>query len=335
MLGMMRSPTLADLPTPPPGKSGWPWTVDTPSLPETRPDGSPWPRISIVTPSYNQGQFIEETIRSVLLQGYPDLEYIIMDGGSTDESVDIIKKYAPWLAHWESARDKGQADAINKGFSRITGSRANWVNSDDVLLPGCLELVGSSWGGASCLAGAVENRYDEAMELMFNTNLSSSNLVSSRGGISFHQPGVWMLRECLDKCLPISGDLHYYFDRLLLIEYLYAFPEVEYVAKPMVAFRIHAASKTSNVAARYADEYARMLTLIANESRWKGLRGLARAEIERRFFMRFAPGVLQGNGSRMSKLCALVKNAPSSMLLDRYFLGTLRRAALGNGSSST
>src|SRR5467141_2605988 len=137
----MRCPTLAELPPPPAGRSGWPWTQETQSLPSGRADSSPWPRISIVTPSYNQGEFIEETIRSILLQGYPDLEYIVMDGGSTDGSVNIIKKYERWLAYWISENDRGQVHAINKGFSRASGVIYNWINSDDSLRPGALGFI--------------------------------------------------------------------------------------------------------------------------------------------------------------------------------------------------
>src|SRR5213592_2149932 len=131
-------PCLVDLPAPPWGKSGWPWTVESPQLTDTRPDGYPWPRISIVTPSYNQGQFIEETIRSVLLQGYPNLEYIVIDGGSTDESIAILRKYEKWIAHWVSERDKGQSEAINKGFAQATGEIFAWLNSDDVYERGAI-----------------------------------------------------------------------------------------------------------------------------------------------------------------------------------------------------
>ncbi len=99
------------------------------------------PKISIVTPSYNQGQFLEDTILSVLEQGYPNLEYIIIDGGSQDKSIEIIKQYAPYLSFWVSEPDRGQTHAINKGFKRTTGDIINWLNSDDMLVDGALETL--------------------------------------------------------------------------------------------------------------------------------------------------------------------------------------------------
>src|SRR5688572_24844846 len=140
----MSSPSLAQMPPPPPEKTGWPWTEESPQLPDTMPNGQPWPKITIVTPSYNQGQFLEETIRSVLLQGYPNLEYIIMDGGSTDGSVDIIRKYEPYIAYWVSTTDRGQSHAINKGFSLATGHLMGWLNSDDVYAPNALMSIAQS-----------------------------------------------------------------------------------------------------------------------------------------------------------------------------------------------
>ncbi len=104
------------------------------------------PRISIVMPSYNQSQFIEESIQSILEQNYPSLEFMIYDGGSTDGSQEIIQRYASHLAFWQSGPDKGQTDALIQGFERATGDLLGWVNSDDVLLPGALQSIAQAYG---------------------------------------------------------------------------------------------------------------------------------------------------------------------------------------------
>lgn len=104
-----------------------------------------FPKISIVTPSFNQGEFIEQTIQSVLEQDYPNLEYLIIDGGSTDQSVEIIKKYEEYLAFWVSEKDEGHYHAINKGFAKCTGEIMAWLNSDDMYTPWALKTVASAF----------------------------------------------------------------------------------------------------------------------------------------------------------------------------------------------
>jgi glycosyltransferase involved in cell wall biosynthesis len=97
------------------------------------------PKITIITPSYNQGEFLEDTFRSVLDQNYPNLEYFVVDGGSTDNSVDIIKRYTEHFDWWVSEKDRGQSHAINKGLERATGDIVTWLNSDDFFYPGALD----------------------------------------------------------------------------------------------------------------------------------------------------------------------------------------------------
>lgn len=154
----MRCPDLHELPPPPPGKTGWPWTEDTSERVDLAPDKRTWPKVSIVTPSFNHGPHLEKTIRSVLLQGYPDLEYIVIDGGSKDNTVEILERYAPWLAYWVSEPDRGHGEAINKGAARATGDALVIMPSDDIYRPGGLPTLTRLRGlheQAVCWSGAV------------------------------------------------------------------------------------------------------------------------------------------------------------------------------------
>jgi hypothetical protein len=258
----MRCPTLKDLPVPPAGKTDWPWTEESPQLPERMDDGREWPRISIVTPSYNQGQFVEETIRSILLQGYPNLEYIVIDGGSKDESVEIIRKYEPWLTYWVSEPDRGQSHAINKGMTRTTGELVAWLNSDDLYLQNAFARVATSWkpGLTHWLVGMIkmgESLYShDTKTLALSTartflEVAAFWLVRERDLRTFTQPEVfvsraaWMAVGGLFEELALSMDYHLW-AKLSAAGYVPSYLPVE-----VSFFRSHAAQKTVPSDARY------------------------------------------------------------------------------------
>jgi glycosyltransferase involved in cell wall biosynthesis len=243
----MRCPTLKDLPPPPSGKIGWPWTEESPYLPNMMCGGTPWPRISIVTPSYDQGAFIEETIRSVLLQGYPNMEYLVIDGGSTNGSRDIIEKYAPWLSYWVSEPDRGQPHAINKGFERCTGDLLGWLNSDDVLLPGAaghFAEATSEAPGAILMADVIHTfEGTDRHQLLRQRNVTFDKMVEPwRHDLAWCQPGVYVARTLHQQIGPLDETLQLSFDRDWMCRLLEVAP-VHYLGVPVANFRIHADSK--------------------------------------------------------------------------------------------
>ncbi|MBA3534478.1 MAG: glycosyltransferase [Ardenticatenales bacterium] len=242
----MSSPRLADLPPPPAGRTGWPWTTESALLPERRADGSPWPRVSIVTPSYNQGPFLEETIRSVLLQGYPNLEYIVMDGGSTDESVGVLRRYGPWLAHWVSRPDSGQADAINKGLRQTSGRILAYLNSDDLYLPNALATVAEYFvtnTEVGLLYGECQV-IDTKSHVLGRLPIQPTTVEQMiHQGNYLPQPATFWRSRVTEKVGLFDASLQFVMDFDYFIRIACEFP-LAYLPIPLAAFRRHQVSKT-------------------------------------------------------------------------------------------
>ncbi len=209
---------LSQLPAPPEGKSGWPWTEESAVLPETMPDGGEWPAISIAIPSYNQGGYLEETIRSVLLQGYPNLEVVVIDGGSSDGSAGIIRKYDAWLDYWVSEQDDGQCDAINRGFAKTGGEIFNWLCSDDFLTRNALEAVALAFregGGCDVVAGACYCQYDDEPARSESRPPRSGEWEKVPYMAGIWQPSCFYRRALIGRDGLVRMDLNFCMDREL------------------------------------------------------------------------------------------------------------------------
>lgn len=205
------------------------------------------PKISIITPSFNQGPYLEQTILSVIKQNYPNLEYIIIDGGSTDCTIEIIKKYESYLKYWVTEKDKGQADGINKGLKYCTGDIFNWINSDDYLEEGTLYKVAESFFDqkTGIVAGTVCNFDNKGLKkTVQNRRISIEGILSSDADYVYHQPGVWMRMDIMKKVGEFRTDYHYCFDQQYILRYLLINDEVKYINDTLAYFRLHEASKS-------------------------------------------------------------------------------------------
>jgi glycosyltransferase involved in cell wall biosynthesis len=207
------------------------------------------PKISIVTPSFNQGQFIEQTIDSVLSQGYPSLEYIIIDGGSTDNSIEIIRKYEKHLHFWVSEPDRGQSHAINKGLKHCTGNVFNWLNSDDFYNPDALRIVAEHFENPHCdvFAGrSTKFGLNLAPTLSRGTVVFEGDLAKTIGRARIDQPETFFRLSKINELGGLNEKLHYLMDRDLWIKYLLKFNLNHFHQSQdvLVNFRLHTESKT-------------------------------------------------------------------------------------------
>jgi glycosyltransferase involved in cell wall biosynthesis len=262
--------TLKDLPKPPKNTMGFPWTEETPP----QYPNENLPKITIITPSFNQGQFIEQTIRSVLLQNYPNLEYIIIDGGSTDNTLEIIKKYSDFITYWVSEKDNGQSDAINKGLKYATGDVFNWLNSDDYYLPNTLLTVGQFFHKnpkINVLCGHEKVLLpDDSLTSTTNPPTTVKGTLEETIAIAnICQPPTFFRLSAFKQLGELSDKLHFCMDADLWLRYLCLFglENVEKTATIFNVFRVHTEAKSSSKKhIYYADRFNLLMNLINNSA---------------------------------------------------------------------
>jgi len=326
----MRCPELQQLHPPAIGKKGWPWTEESNTLINHGRDNATFPKISIVTPSFNQGNYLEETIRSVLLQGYPDIEYIIIDGGSTDNSVEIIKKYSPCLHYWVSEPDRGQSHAINKGFSKATGSIFAYINSDDFYEQNAFITAAHAFGRPEkpqLITGDCIIFEEDVIKRTFKAwwPESIAHLLKPFGS-TFAQPAAFWSRDTYELVGGFDENLHYAFDRefFLKIGVLGTAPLI--IGQPLARYRDHAKTKTSHTIRFYQEtipminKYAHRCRLNAKEK--QDLLLLCQDEIA--YLTVFIRWKQEGRKAGMMEFMRTLLCRPR-LIRQRKFLGQLRR----------
>jgi glycosyltransferase involved in cell wall biosynthesis len=229
-----------------------------------------FPKISIVVPSYNQASYLEETILSIIDQRYTDLELFVVDGGSTDNSINIIKKYESNLTWWVSEKDKGQSDGINKGLAKATGQIITWINSDDLLTPGSLHKVAAHFSdlpeeSGLIHGGVVKFRDKRVLETRFN--YLPPCLESYLSGMTFSQPSAFFKRNYLDQVGLLATELHYGMDydlfmRLSLVCNFHPVPDI------FARYRMHAQSKSVAETYKFISEWKKVFVGLCKNLSW-------------------------------------------------------------------
>lgn len=226
------------------------------------PGESLLPKISIITPSYNQGDYLERTILSVLNQNYPNLEYIVIDGGSTDQSVSIIKKYEKFIAYWVSEKDSGQAEALNKGFARATGELVGWQNSDDVYLPDAFAKAAAVFSNRPDVDVAFSDRLDiDAYDNVIGETRFTpfSQLAYWYDGMSLSNQSAFWKRSVFKDVGLLDCQFQLAMDYEFFLRVSLRGKKFLYVKDYLGAIRRHSQTKTSNLfSSRLGAEHAKM-----------------------------------------------------------------------------
>jgi glycosyltransferase involved in cell wall biosynthesis len=232
------------------------------------------PKITIVTPSFNQGEYLEQTIQSVLSQGYPNLEYMIIDGGSTDRSVEVIRQYEKYLAYWRSHKDNGQTSAIMEGFQRANGDIIAWLNSDDCYEPGTLHTVAETFQKNKEALFVYGDYYvvRENGAKVLKKKVSCDFKIMAYSYLMIPQPSAFWDRRAYEALGGLDPELKYVMDYDLFLRFAKTYPAKRFVhlRKPLSAFRLHQESKSVGSMAKFVPENEKVVArVIPSQPEWQ------------------------------------------------------------------
>lgn len=235
--------------------AGWPREFSVPVT--AYADYRDWPKITIITPSYQQGNYIEDTILSVLNQNYPNLEYFIMDGGSQDNTRSILEKYSDKLAGWISEKDQGQSDAINKGLNKSSGEIVNWLCSDDMLMPGALLNIAQAFRQKETnIVCGWSRQFSQDQDFGLACTSLYRSLPETIYISHICQPATWYRMNILKRYAPINIGLHYAMDSEIWLQYIFnhGLTGVVEIPNVLTAYRYHESSKTISLDYKFKED---------------------------------------------------------------------------------
>lgn len=313
--------------------SQWPWIDDGqkfPALPKA------WPKISVIVPSFNQGAYMEETLLSVIRQNYPELELIVIDGGSTDHTVEILKKYESKIHYWVSEKDKGQSHAINKGMEKANGEWIAWLNSDDCYLKDAfyhlfheikIDSYDFIYGNYRIGRSLEESREVKVIE---KHHLSFSKVIRFFYGIDYIIPSqsVFVRRSLMEKVGSANEDLHYCMDVDWYARIFRLGPRFHKYKKTLCFFRVNETTKTGGFSHIDFEENKMGKEAEALALKYsKDLNWIEKIKFDRLYdyYRMYSREPQKYEQSGWYYLCKLILNHPVKALTDRRVLGMIKR----------